>query len=33
MELPGKLVEQIAFNTRTNTVEHMLIVMDKFTHE
>ena len=33
MELPGKLLEQIAFNTRPNIEEHMLIVMDKSTHE
>ena len=33
MELPSKLVEQIAFNTRTNIVEHILTAMDKFTHE
>ena len=33
MELPSKLVEQIAFNTRPEIEEHMLIVMDKSTHE
>ena len=33
MELPSKLVEQIAFNTRPKIDEHMLIVMDKSTHE
>ena len=33
MELPGKLLEQIAFNTRPKIEEHMLIVMDKSTHE
>ena len=33
MELPSKLVEQIAFNTRTKIEEHMLIVMDKSTQE
>ena len=33
MELPSKLLEQIAFNTRTKIEEHMLIVMDKSTHE
>ena len=33
MELPSKLLEQIAFNTRTRIQEHMLIVMDKSTHE
>ena len=33
MELPSNLLEQIAFNTRPNIKEHMLIVMDKSTHE
>ena len=33
MELPSKLLEQIAFNTRPEIEEHMLIVMDKSTHE
>ena len=33
MELPSKLLEQIAFNTRPKMEEHMLIVMDKSTHE
>ena len=33
MELPSKLLEQIAFNTRPRIEEHMLIVMDKSTHE
>ena len=33
MELPSKLLEQIAFNTRPKTEEHMLFVMDKGTHE
>ena len=33
MELPSKLLEQIAFNTRPKIEEHMLIVMDKTTHE
>ena len=33
MELPSKNLEQIAFNTRPKTEEHMLIVMDKSTHE
>ena len=32
MELPSKLLEQIAFNTRPK-IEHMLFVMDKSTHE
>ena len=31
--LPSKLLEQIAFNTRPKVEEHMLIVMDKSTHE
>ena len=33
MELPGKILEQIAFITRPKIEEHMLIVMDKSTHE
>ena len=33
MELPSKLLEQIAFSTRPKKEEHMLIVMDKSTHE
>ena len=33
MELPSELLEQIAFNTRPKIEEHMLIVMDKSTHE
>ena len=33
MELPSKLLEQIAYNTRPKTEEHMLISMDKSTHE
>ena len=33
MELRSKLLEQIAFNTRPKIEEHMLIVMDKSTHE
>ena len=33
MELPSKLLEQIAFNTKAKSEEHMLIVMDKSTHE
>ena len=33
MELPSNLLEQIAFNTRPKIEEHMLIVMDKCTHE
>ena len=33
MELSSKLLEQISFNTRPKIEEHMLIVMDKSTHE
>ena len=33
MELPSKLLEQIAFITRSKIEEHMLIVMDKSTQE
>ena len=33
MELHNKLLEQIACNKRPKTEEHMLIVMDKSTHE
>ena len=33
MELPSKLLEQIAFDTRPKIEEHMLIVMDKSAHE
>ena len=33
MELPIKLLEQKAFKTRLKSEEHMLIVMDKSTHE
>ena len=33
MELPSKLLEQIAFNTRSRIEEHMLNVMDKSIHE
>ena len=33
MELPSKLLEQIAFNTRPKIEEHMLIIMNKSTHE
>ena len=33
MELPSKLLEQIAFNTRPKIEEHMLIVMNKSAHE
>ena len=31
--LPSKLLEQIAFNTRVKKEEHMLIIMNKYTHE
>ena len=33
MELPSEILEQIAFNTRPKIEEHMLIIMDKSTHE
>ena len=33
MELPRKLLEQIAFDTRPKIEENMLIIMDKSTHE
>ena len=33
MELPTKTLEQIAFNTRPETEEHILIVMDKSIYE
>ena len=33
MELPSKLLEQIAFTTRAKIEEHMLIVLDKSTQE
>ena len=33
MELHSKLLEQIAFKTRSKSEEHVLIVMDKSTHE
>ena len=33
MELPSKILEQIAFNTRPKIEEHILIVMDKSTYE
>ena len=33
MELPSKILQQIAFNTRPKMEEHMLVVMDKSTHE
>ena len=33
MEITSKLLEQIVFNTRGKIEEHMLIIMDKSTHE
>ena len=33
MDVPSKLLEQIAFNTRPKIEEHTLIVMDNSTHE
>ena len=33
MELPSKILEQIAYNTRSRIEEHILIIMDKSTHE
>ena len=33
MELPSNLLEQIAFNTKLRIEEHILVVMDKSTHE
>ena len=33
MELPSKILEQIAFSTRPKIEEHLLVVMDKSTHE
>ena len=33
MESSSKILEQIAFNTRPKFEEHMLVVMDKSTHE
>ena len=33
MELPSKLLDQLAFNTKPKLEEHMLIVLDKSTHE
>ena len=33
MDLPSKLLEQIAFNRTPEIEEHVLIVMDKSTHE
>ena len=33
MELPSKMLGQIAYNTRDKIEEHMLVVMDKSIHE
>ena len=33
MELPSKTLEQIAFNTRPQMEEHMLIFRNRSTHE
>ena len=33
MELPSKLLEQIVYDTRKRTEEHLLVVMEKSTHE
>ena len=33
MELPSKLLKKIVFNTTPEIEEHMLIVMNKSTHE
>ena len=33
MELPSKLLEQIAYNTRPELEEHILIIMDRSIHE
>ena len=33
MELPSKLLEQIAFNKRSKIEEHLVITMNKSTHE
>ena len=33
MELPSKLLEQTAYNTRPKIEEHLLLVMDKSTHD
>ena len=33
MELPIRVLEQIAFNTRPKNEEHLLVFMDKSTHE
>ena len=33
MELPSKTLEQIAYSTSPQIEEHMLVVMNKSTHE
>ena len=33
MELPSKLLEEIAFNTKPKIEEHMLVIMDKSTQD
>ena len=33
MELPSKVFEQIAFNTRPKIEEHLLLSMNEYTHE
>ena len=33
VKLPSKIIEQIAFNTRTKIEEHLFIVMDESNHE
>ena len=33
MEFPSKIFGRIAFNTRSRIEEHMIIVMDKSSHE
>ena len=33
MDLPSTLLEQMAYNTRPKIEKHMLIVMEKSTHE
>ena len=33
MEIPVKVLEQIAFDKRSRIEEHLLVVMDKSIHE
>ena len=33
MQLSSKLLEEIAFNTRAKVEDHLLIILDKSTHE